>query len=177
MSDPSIPFVAGKLRDHAERLRHRSKRKGELGMAEMRRGAYLLLLDCHKGKCPPPQELLDLMKLVLGLADKDIAANIGKKTSEAWWLAAEFESQHEMSSGNAPSDASVNSVARHAFKDGGDHRKTIRKWRSNPNYKITVFNLRAMQEVSGLDVIEEMRRYGPAGTNPLSLLFGLPDPD
>ena len=177
MSDPSIPFVAGKLRDHAERLRHRSKRKGEPGMAEIKRRAYLLLLFCHQEKRPPPQELLDLMKLVLGLADKDIAAGIGEKTSEAWWLAVEFESRHKMLSSDAPSDASVNSVARYAFKDDGDHRKTIREWRSNPNYKIAVFNLRAMQEVSGLDVIDEMRRYGPAGTNPLSLLFGLPNPD
>lgn len=144
-------------------------------MADIKRGAYQLLLFCHREKRPPPQELLDLMKLVLGLADKDIAAGVREKTSEAWWLAAEFESRHKMSSGNAPSDASVNSVARHAFKDGGDHRKTIREWRLDPNYKTTVFNLRAMREVSGLDVIDGMRRYGPTGTNPLSLLFGLPD--
>ena len=177
MNDPSIPFVAGKLRDYAEPLRHRSKRKGEPGMGEMRRAAYLLLLGCHEEKCPPPQELLDLMKLVLGLADKDIVANIGKKTSEAWGRAVEFESRHKMLSGDAPCAASVNSVARYAFKDDGDHRKTIREWRSNPNYQTAVFNLRAMREVSGLDVIDGMRRYGPTGTNPLSLLFGLPNPD
>lgn len=177
MSDLSIPFVASKLRDHAERLRHHSKRKGEPGMADLKRGAYQLLLSCHQEKRPPPQELLDLMKLVLGLAGKDIAAGVREKTSEAWWLAATFESMREMSSGDAPSIASVNSVARHAFKGGGDHRKTIKGWRLDPNYKAAVFNLRAMREVSGLDVIDEMRRYGPTGTNPLSLLFGLPYPD
>ena len=175
MSDWIIAYVARELQKRADTLERLPKRRGEVGIAEIKRRACLLLRHCGEWNEPPPQELTGLIEGLLGFADKDIATTATAKTSKQWWLAVEYESRQNILGAAAFTSASMTEVSRHAFGAGGDHRKTIREWRKDPDYRTAIFNLKATREVSGHDVIDEMRRYGPAGTNPLILLFDLPE--
>lgn len=175
MTDWRIPFVASKLLKHVNNLASRPKRAGEAGITEIRRRAYVLLLLCHEANEPPPEELLSLVRACLGLADRDVSTGATKKHPEAWWRAVDFESHQNIADYNLLSSKSDHIIARHAFPDAGDHRKTIAKWRAAPDYRWAVATLKQVRQTYGVDFASVLKRLGPGGINPFPLLLGIPE--
>ena len=151
MSDiGSIEEIARVLRNHLRTVEKEKRSRQPVGKAEVTRRAYLLLEHCSRANIPPPRALLDLMAdLLLGKKD----AKSGKaKLAEPWRIAIEHEAEAlfqamrvERQNGVKPDEknvplpyvASERSVAFAAFPNK-DARKTIREWRKDIDYLMTV---------------------------------------
>ena len=145
--DPDIWLEASE--EEAKRLlkaledaRARSKPKENLGEADVKRRACMLLERYHYYEVGPPKIVLQLIANCMKVAANPFVIfhqDIPTRNYEAWDRAVFFEAEHDPVLDEInPSIASENAVAKAAFPQSDEmispHRRTVKEWRKNDAY-------------------------------------------
>jgi len=118
------------------------KPKKNLGEADVKRRACMLLEGYHFYEVGPPKIMLQLIANCMKVAANPFVIfhqDIPTRNYEAWDRAVFFEAEHDPVLDEInPSIASENAVAKAAFPQSDEmispHRRTVEEWRKNDAY-------------------------------------------